>query len=105
MSSSWAWDWANWPLDWDRVVGAVSCMARRSTFSSLPGSATVELGLEDRSLRSLSALVPGLRVGSGKEIKPPDTSRSGSSPAAISSSKSVRSFRTHRVFDLERLVV
>ena len=86
------------------MVGAVSCMVRHSTSSSLPGSATVEWGLKDRSLRSLSLLVPILGICSEKEIKPPGTRGSGSFPAAISSSKSVRSFHTWRIFDLERLV-
>ena len=86
------------------MVGAVSCMARCSTSSSLPSSDTVERGLKDRSLRLLSLLVSVLGICSEKEIKPPGTRGSGSSPAAISSSKSVRSFRTRHVFDLERLV-
>ena len=86
------------------MVGAISCMARCSTSSSLPGSATVEQGLEDCLLRLLSSLVPVLGICSVKEIKPPGTRGSGSSPAAISSSKSVQSFHTWRIFDLERLV-
>ena len=64
----------------------------------------MEWELEDRSLRSLSLLVPVLGICSEKEIKPPGTKGSGSSPAAISLSKSVQSFCTWHVFDLERLV-
>ena len=86
------------------MVGAVSCMARCSTSSSLLGPATVERELEDHSLRSLSSLVPILGICSKKEIKPPGTRGSRSSPAAISLSKSVRSFYTQHVFNLERLV-